>query len=378
VSRNLKCVVVGIGAHVFRKHRAAVETLGLELVGACDVSVARGSKIADEFGCAFYSDHRELLRQVPADVAILLTPHPLHAPVGIEFLEAGYHVLVEKPVAVDVGQLDRMIESAEMNDRLLAVCLQHRARPEVIQARNLVHSGRLGVIQRVNVTGVWPRFARYYQTSPWRGTWAGEGGGATINQGIHQLDVLCVLLGTPSRVAAWARRQAHEVETEDTVVGLMEWANGCIGTVEVTTARTQEELTFEIFGTRGRLRITNGALSFNEYALDTRDYLRHGHDTEWPQSRAAELDPLPKVNGHLALYENLRAAILHGTPLLADGRSARESLEVANALILSSVRNRTIDMPLDPAEFRSLLEERGAPVLELQTTGNAWWDGVAL
>jgi predicted dehydrogenase len=342
------------------------------------VTVARGSKLAEELGCAFYSDHREMLRKVEADVAILLTPHPLHAPVGIEFLEAGFHVLVEKPVAVDVGQLDRMIETADMNDRLLAVCLQHRARPEVIRARNLIAEGRLGVVQRVNVTGVWPRFARYYESSPWRGTWAGEGGGATINQGIHQLDVLCMLLGTPRRVAAWARRQAHQVETEDTVVGLLEWENGGLGTVEVTTARTQEEMTFELFGTRGRLRITNGALSFDEYALDTRDYLRNGHDMAWPPSRAAEMEPLPKVNGHLALYENLRAAILHGTPLLADGRSARLSLEVANALVLSSIRERTIDMPLDPMEFRSLLEERGAPILELQTTGSSWWDGVAL
>lgn len=370
MSRNVRCVIVGVGAHVFRKHRAAIETLGLEVAGACDVNVERGMRLSGELGCAFYTDHGTMLRKAEADVAVLLTPHPLHGPVAIECLQAGYHVLVEKPVAVDVAQLDRMIAAARANERLLGVCLQHRTRPEVLAARNLILEGRIGTVQRVNVTGVWPRFTRYYETSTWRGTWAGEGGGATINQGIHQLDVICMLLGTPRRVAAWARRQMHTVETEDTILGIMEWDNGCLGTLEVTTARAGDELTFEILGTNGRLRITTGALTFEEYALSTRDYLVHGHGTDWPQGRVSEVELPPKVNGHLALYENLRAAVLEGAPLLADGHSARHSLEVANAMILSSINNRTVDFPLDPAEYRSAIEERGAMALE--------FDGVAI
>src|SRR5947209_6547576 len=136
-----------------------------------------------------------MLQQARPDVAVLLIPHPLHAPVAIDCLEAGCHVLVEKPAAISVGELDRMIEAAEVNDRLLATCLQHRTRPEVVRARDMILSGALGVMQRVSVTGIWPRFSRYYEASQWRGTWIGEGGGATINQGIHQLDVLCFLLG---------------------------------------------------------------------------------------------------------------------------------------------------------------------------------------
>jgi predicted dehydrogenase len=360
VAGNLKCVVVGVGAHVFRKHRAALECPGFDIMGACDVNVARGARLSKELCCPFYSDYRAMLRSAQADVAILLIPHPLHAAIAIECMQQGYHVLVEKPAAVDLRQLDEMIEAAADNGRLMAVCLQHRVRPEVIEARQIITSGRLGTVQRVSVTGVWPRFARYYQASPWRGTWAGEGGGAAINQGIHQLDVLCMLLGSPLRVAAWARRQLHGIETEDTVLGLLEWESGCLGTVEITTARAAHELTFDLVGTWGRLRITEGALSFDEYELDAGDYLRNGYDMEWPAGRSSNVALAPSVDGHRVLYENLRAAILHGAPLLATGSSARESLELANALILSSAKNRTVEMPLDPAEYRCLLEERGA------------------
>ena len=105
---------------------------------------------------------------------------------------------------------------------------------------------------------------------------------------------------------------------------------------------------------------------FEQYAVDTRHFLRYGHDTQWPKGRVTNVELPPKVNGHLALYENLYAAILDGAPLLADGQSARMSLEVANAMILSSINNRTVDFPVDPAEYRVAIEQLGAPALALE------------
>src|SRR5205807_9883155 len=115
------------------------------------------------------------------------------------------HALVEKPIADEVAEADRIVAEAARAGRLLAVAFQQRARPEVVEALRLVRAGFLGDLRRASVLATWPRRAAYFRTAPWRGTWRGEGGGILINQGQHDLDLLCLLAGRPSRVVGWAR-----------------------------------------------------------------------------------------------------------------------------------------------------------------------------
>jgi predicted dehydrogenase len=147
----------------------------------------------------------------------------------------------------------------------------------------------------------------------------------------------------------------HDTETEDTMVGLLEWDSGCVGIADFTTASAEGFLTFDLVGTRGKLRITDGALAFEEYATDVREYLLNEDGPEFRPGCVQRIGPFPKVAGHVALYENLRDAILRGTRLIADGVSVRGSLEVANALILSSATDRAVEMPLDCAEYEEFL-----------------------
>ena len=256
----MKFAVVGVGAGVFHLHRPSLQGSDIELVGVCDVDADRGRQQANDLGCPFFADHRALLAGTRPDAVVILTPHPVHAPVAIDCLAAGAHVLVEKPMAVQVGQADAMVDAAAAAGRLLAVSLQHRHRPDVRAARHLIQSGRLGRIQRVQMVAVWTRTARYYDRAAWRGTWAGEGGGVLMNQAAHNLDLVCHLVGQPSRVVAWNRAVLHRIEVEDTAVALLEWPNGALGTLYVTTAQVGAPEWIEIVGTQGNLEIGRDGL----------------------------------------------------------------------------------------------------------------------
>jgi predicted dehydrogenase len=203
---KLKHVIIGVGAGVLGMHRPALALDTVELVGASDVNAALGEKNASELGCPFFADYREMLSKTKPDVAVLLVPHPFHASLAIDCLKAGAHVLVEKPMAVQISEADAMLAAAQKNNKLLGVSFQQRFRPEVRAAYDLLCAGHLGKLQHVHVQINWFRTRAYFQSASWRATWRGEGGGVLMNQGIHDLDVLCYLLGSPKQVKTPCRR----------------------------------------------------------------------------------------------------------------------------------------------------------------------------
>ncbi len=216
--------VIGVGANVFNMHAPALQSDQIEIAAVCDVNLAAAERQAERFGCPYFADHREMLGVIRPDAAAVLVPHPFHAAIAIDCLNAGAHVLVEKPIAVDVAEADQMIAAAERAGRLLAVNLQQRTRSEIRTAKKLIESGRLGQIQRVEMVAIWTRTAAYYAQAGWRGTWRGEGGGVLMNQSPHSLDLICHLVGQPSRVVAWNRTLFHRIETEDTSLAILEWS----------------------------------------------------------------------------------------------------------------------------------------------------------
>jgi predicted dehydrogenase len=351
--------VIGVGANVFSMHARAFKAHAaeIEVVGVADINLAAAERRAEEFGSPYFSDHRELLAKTRPDAVAVLTPHPFHAAIAIDCMQSGAHVLVEKPIAVQVAEADRMIDAARKTRRLLAVNLQHRTRPEIRAAKRLISENRLGEIQRVQMTAIWTRTRRYYGLAGWRGTWRGEGGGVLMNQSPHTLDVICHLAGQPSLVAAWNRTIFHAIETEETSVAMLEWPNHAIGTLLVSTAQAGDAERLEIAGTRGVLQITNGNLNFRESSIDLRDFLAESDDPFGKLALESRDVALESVGGdHAAIYRNFIDAVEGGAPLVADGSEGRMSLELANALIYASETHTQVSLPLDREAYAVLMD----------------------
>jgi predicted dehydrogenase len=299
-----------------------------------------------------------MLAETCPDIVVILTPHPFHAALAIDALAAGAHVLTEKPMAVEVAEADAMIEAATGAGRLLAVNFQQRFRPEVQSARQLIESGALGRVQSVEMTVAWPRTAAYYRLGSWRGTWAGEGGGILMNQAPHDLDLIGYLLGSPARVFGWTRTTLHAIETEDTAHAILEWESGALGTIHVSTAEAGRPEQLLIVGTAGSVEIARGALRRWRLESDMREFIATNPEPFAAPAVHEEPVPLPSGAGdHAAVYRNLHAAILRGEPLVCDGIAGRMSLELANAITLSSLTHQEVSLPLDRAADAALLAD---------------------
>lgn len=358
MTEKLRHVVIGAGAAVFQMHRPALRRDDVNLVAVCDTKQAKAQHLLEEFRCGFYSDYRRMLAEVNPDVAVIMTPHPQHARQAIDCLEAGCHVLVEKPMAIEVAEADEMIASASRNSKILAVSFQQRFRSEVDAARKLLRSGRLGQIQHVDVAVSWPRTAVYYKTGHWRATWRGEGGGVLLNQAIHELDLLCYLLGMPDYVFAWTRTTLHQIETEDTVQAMLHWPKGAMGSLHISTAQGQRPYRLEIVGTRGTLNVQQGGLTFNRYDEDVASFLATSTDPFSAVPSQSTSVPLGKGTGdHLAVYRNFHNAVRHGTQVRSSGKQGRMSLELANAMIYSSHTGKEVALPLDRKQYGELLKK---------------------
>ena len=356
---RLTYALLGCAGGIARTHIDALKKMpDANLVAMCDVNAAAGMQRAEESGARFFDDHREMLRTIKPDVAVIVTPHPFHPALAIDSFAAGAHVLTEKPIAISVGDADAMIDAADRSKRILAVNFQQRFRPSVERARAFIAGGELGELLRVLVVEPWDRTAAYYKSATWRGTWKGEGGGVLMNQAPHTLDLLCHLAGQPTRVMGWTRTFKHAIAVEDSAQAMFEFANGAMGVLQVNTVDAGGAQRQEIIGDKAALALSGDTLTITRYAPSF-----HDHRTQSPELYAApaqtqevlELASPEFGGGHLQLHRDLHTAIVSGGVPRVDGREGRMSLELANAITLSSHMNQPVTLPLDRTAYGSLL-----------------------
>jgi predicted dehydrogenase len=272
------------------------------------------------------------------------------------------HVLVEKPIAVHKAEAERMLAAhaaTGANLRFGAVFNQ-RTRAPYKKIRQLIQTGELGPVRRVQWTLTdWFRSDAYYASSPWRATWAGEGGGVLINQGPHQLDLWCWLFGTPSRVRAFCHfGRHHAIEVEDEVTAYLEMPGGATGTFIISTGEAPGSSRLEIAGDRGRLIFENGQLRFTRNEIPAPEFARTTRDI-WGVPPTWEISiPVTTSGGqHVEILQNFTDAIREGVSLIAPAAEGAWSVELANAMLLSTWHDRTIDLPLDGALFQRELDQ---------------------
>ncbi len=356
---TVRAVVVAAGAHIFTAaHVPAIAATGVDVVGVFDADAARAASVGAANGWPVAGSVEELL-SIDADVAIVCAPHPLHAGLVERCLEAGLDVLVEKPVAGRLSEIDDIVAAAARAGRRVAVVHQHRLREEVIEAHRLIAAGELGRIHRAVVTASYPKRSVYYTDTAWRGTWHGEGGGVLLNQGVHDLDLLVHLLGRPARVAAVLRTAVHPIEAEDTADLLVQWHDGATATVHITSAAAGVPARLEVFGSAGALRLSAAGLERRTAAEDFDRFAAQpgGHFDALPVSDR-RLTVAHGGGTHADVYADAFAAWRRGADPAVPAIAARDAVELIAAAVLADERRAWIELPVDPAAYDAVLDAR--------------------
>lgn len=220
-------------------HAAAVRGLATaELVGVCDVSADRAQAFGTQYGVAGFTDLTAMLRQAQVELLLVCTPHPLHAQPTVLAAGLGVHVLVEKPMAANLADCDAMLHAARQSGVLLGVISQRRFYESVRRIKDAIDAGKVGrPVLGVFTMYSW-RDAAYYQSDPWRGQWATEGGGVLVNQSPHMLDLLRWFMGPIAEISGyWANVNHPGIEVDDTAVAVLRFQNGGLGSIVTSVSQ---------------------------------------------------------------------------------------------------------------------------------------------
>jgi predicted dehydrogenase len=330
-----------------------------ELTAACDVNPQNLNQLGEKI--RKFSASGELIRSGLVDAALIVTPHYQHTDIGIDALQQGLHVLVEKPISVHKADAERLL-AAHVNPRqIFAAMFNQRTDPRYRKVKDLVARNELGRLMRINwIITDWFRTDAYYRSRSWRATWAGEGGGVLLNQCPHNLDLLQWMCGRPSKVRAFAHLgKWHAIEVEDEVTAYLEYPNGATGVFVTSTGETPGTNRLEIMGENGKLLVEGGKVSFIRNEMSAIKFCRTAKAAcAMPDVWNIEM-PLPAGGGgqHQEIKQNFVDAILDGAPLIAPGEEGIHSVELANAMLYSSLQGETVQLPLDGKAFEKTLKK---------------------
>ncbi len=326
-----------------------------ELAAVCDSNIAALERFRP---LQIFGDGHQLIQSGAVDAVIIATPHFQHTTLGIAAFENGIHALVEKPVSSHKADAESLI-AAHQNfpEVVFAGMFQLRTEPRYQKIRKLIQED-LGQLVRVNwINTDWFRTEAYYASSGWRATWKGEGGGVLLNQCLHNLDTLQWLCGMPSRLRGFCQLgRFHQIEVEDNVTAYLEWANGATGSFISSTGEAPGTNRLEIVGTRGTLVLENNKLTFARNAVDMLEFSRTA--TQGFVKPEAKVEEIPFANAevpHAIVTQNFVNAILDGKPLIAPGAEGIHSVELANAMVFSSLLGQTLELPMDGSAWEKEL-----------------------
>lgn len=339
--------LIGSG-NITRTHALAATAAGFNIAAVLGRTLGGATRLCEERGGTPYDSLAQFLAHPGLSCVAIGTPSGLHAEHGIAAARLGLHVLVEKPIDISVDRADALIAAAAGARVQLAVCFQDRFAPDVCAVKNLIESGALGRLLLVDARVPWYRPPSYYASSHWRGTWALDGGGALMNQGIHTVDLLLWLLGDVVRVRGSASTLRHAIEVEDTAQALLEFQSGARGTLSVTTAAFPGyPRSVTITGTTGTVILEGDSLVAADIEGGTPPGLavRQRAAGDGRASTPAVSD----ISGHQALFADFAQAVRTGARPRCDGQDGRRSVALVRAVYDSSASG----LPVDPAGLPS-------------------------
>lgn len=359
---NVRLGIVGLGnmgkAHLHNIRAGKVP--GLRVTALCE-SVGTLPELLE--GEHPFTDVSQMIRSGHIDAILICTPHFSHTTIGIEALQHGLHVLVEKPISVHKADCERLIAAHTDKSKIFAAMFNMRTNATFKKVKDLIDSGELGQVRRIHweVTN-WFRTNYYYATGGWRGTWKGEGGGVLMNQCPHNLDLFQWMFGMPKSVRGFCQfGRYHQVEVEDNVTAYMAWENGTTATFVTSTGEAPGANRLEIAAENGRLTVTDGVkIHFQRNRQPMGKFCMEAEAAfAMPESWSMEIPAESSGGQHVEILQNFTNAILKGEKLLSPAEQGIHSVELANAILLSTWQDKTIELPMSSADYERLLIEKG-------------------
>ena len=320
IKDNIGFGILGTGM-IANYHKEAIEAnadSGAHLVAMGHYNPERFDGISEE----------ALLNHPEIDIICLCTPSGQHAQQTIAAAQAGKHVIVEKPMALSLEDADRMISACDAANVKLGIALQRRAEPNFQKVRAAIEIGDLGAITLGTVLIPYYRPQSYYDQAEWRGTWALDGGGVLMNQGVHLIDLLVWFMGgDPVDAHAFAQTAHHDIEVEDILTATLRFENNALATV---TATTTTEPGFphrvEIYGTKGGIQIEGETIASWQLADPTQAQVEPFVSDEVAEAGAASDPRGIKATGHINIFRDFISAVREDRDPAIGGSEGRRSL----------------------------------------------------
>jgi len=332
----MKIGLIG-GGNISNTHaRAARAIAGVEVTAVYGANKNKVDQLSRDWGATAYSDFETFLGHPSMEMVIIGGPSGLHASQGIAAAHHGLHVLVEKPIDISTERADALIAECSKAEVKLGVIFQDRFKPDICRLRQFIQDGALGRPLLADARVKWYRPPEYYRDSRWRGTWALDGGGALMNQGVHTVDLLLWLMGDIKNIKANTRTMLHEIETEDTALALLEFSSGALGVLQATTAAYPGyPRRVEITGSEGTVILEHDSIVSADLRKKPEGLISENMRDQNP---SASSPLVSDVRGHQRAIEDFIRAIREDGKPRCDGTDGRRSLAVIEEIYRLSGR----------------------------------------
>lgn len=371
-SGRVRTGIVGLGK-VAQTHAGALKAIPeSDFVAVCSRSATRAAEFAARYGVFAYDDLETMIRDAGVQAVVICTPHPFHAAPTITAARAGAHVLVEKPLAVTLRDCDAMLAAAAEANVKLGVVTQRRLYEPVQRMYAAIQAGKIGAPALGEVVMLSWRDEAYYASDPWRGTWAGEGGGVLANQAPHQIDLLQWFMGPVAQVFGfWDNLNHPYIEVEDTAVAVLRFKNGALGSLVVSNSQKPGIYSkVHVHGRNGAsvgVQPDGGAM----FIAGMSEVLEPPINDLWtvpgeehllPEWQAADRAAFGRIQAsthyHALLDRDFLQAILEDRPPMVPGIEGRKVCEIATAIYRSQRDRRPVEFPLEAEDGRDDFDGR--------------------
>jgi UDP-N-acetyl-2-amino-2-deoxyglucuronate dehydrogenase len=342
-NKTYHVAIIGCGRISGHHYRSIENVKGLAVSAVCDLEEDKAKAYSDEFGVPYFTDYRKMFEELPGiDIVVIATPSGMHFEHAIEIMEVyNKHIIVEKPTFMRPDQLTGAYEVAKKKGLHIFPVFQNRYNKAVQRVKTALANGELGDIRIMNVRLRWCRPQRYYDLSPWRGTYSHDGG-AISNQGIHHIDLLRYLGGEVASVNAIMRTLGADIEVEDSVVATYTYDNGAIGSLEVTTAARPDdfEASLSIVGSKGLAQL--GGIAVNKLEVFTPD----------PEACITSSDDFMDLpdrgrvygRGHQKMYEDIAAFLFENIPYPVSQEDCFGSISLLHSFYVSGETSEWVNI----------------------------------